>query len=410
MDILLNKTRAVQVMNRHNLDALVATLPENVVYASNYGGHGAYDYRGLQLYVILKRANIDDAVLIVPVSEVPAVACYPTWIKDIRTYGSFYTYGDPNPAGLQGIVRTIHEMRQSAPRGATAFGVLTSALADKGLASGRIGLDEMNITVPAWEKLKVALPHAELVPAFAIFREVRMVKTPAEVALIRQAFRVTEQALRDAISVIKEGASEFEVYQTFRESVAGQGGTFGFWTSGAGPHSAIPGITPSPELKLKKGDLYRLDCGSIWEHAWSDTGRTAVIGEPSPRQKQIYAALLHGVENALRITRPGQKASELFKAVVSTVREEAVPEYERHHTGHSIGLEFYEPPLVAPPSDSNVFLAGVGDIVLEAGMVLNLEAPYYDMGFGGLQIEKTVLITPTGWEPITANPNDMFIR
>ena len=410
MDVLLNRNRAIEVMTRDNLDALVATLPENVVYASNYGGHGAYDYRGLQLYVVLLRDDINDATLILPISEVTSLACHPTWIGDVRTYGTFYTYGKPEEARLTGAVKDIYSMRNSLPNFSRSHEALVSTLADKHVSEARIGVDEMNLTPAMWESLRRAIPKAELIPAFSTFREIRMIKTPAEIALIRQAFAVTEQALRDAISAIGEGVTEFEVYQTFRESVISQGALFGFWTSGAGPHSAIPGITPSTDLRLKRGDLYRFDCGSIWAHAWSDTGRTAVVGEPSPRQKRIYNALLTAVEAGLSITKPGTKVSDLFNTIVAVVREQAVPEYQRHHTGHSIGLEFYEPPLVAPPSNTNVFLPGVGDIALERGMVLNLEAPYYEPGFGGLQIENTVLITEDGWEPITTNSNEMFRR
>lgn len=410
MDILLNKPRAIEIMERYGLDALIATLPENVVYASDYGGHGAFDYRGLQLYVILPREDIEQAAIIVPTSEIPALACHPSWIQDIRIYGSFYAYRPPEPAAPQGIVQRIQEMRESVPRYSDALTALKETLTAKGLSGGRLGVDEMNLPPPLWDRVKSALPKAVIAPAFAMFRETRMIKTPSEINRIRRAFQVTEQALRDAIATIREGIAEFEVYQAFRESVTAQGGNFAFWTSGGGPHSALPGITPSPELKLKKGDIYRFDCGSTWEHAWSDTGRTAIVGEPSPLQRKIYTALVHGVEAALEITRPGTKASELFDTVVSVVREEAVPDYRRHHTGHSIGLEFYEPPLIAPPSDTNVLLPGAADIALEPGMVLNLEAPYYSMGFGGLQIEDTVLVTETGWEAITMNPREIFVR
>ena len=76
---------------------------------------------------------------------------------------------------------------------------------------------------------------------------------------------------------------------------------------------------------------------------------------------------------------------------VETIRRSGLPDYRRHHVGHGIGLEMYEAPLVEENSDA----------LLEAGMVINVETPYYESGYGGFQVEDTIVVTETGEELLT---------
>ena len=96
-------------------------------------------------------------------------------------------------------------------------------------------------------------------------------------------------------------------------------------------------------------------------------------------------------EAAQNITRPGTRVSELFTAAVEVARKGS-PEYQRTHIGHGIGLELYEPPSINPASD----------IILEEGMVFNVEPPYYELGLGGFQVEDTVVVTDKGFRFLTS--------
>jgi Xaa-Pro aminopeptidase len=99
-----------------------------------------------------------------------------------------------------------------------------------------------------------------------------------------------------------------------------------------------------------------------------------------------------GQEAALKTVRPGVRVGDLFVAAVDTIRRSGLPDYRRHHVGHGIGLEMYETPLLVEGSDAR----------LEAGMVINIETPYYESGYGGFQVEDTVLVTEAGGELLTA--------
>jgi Xaa-Pro aminopeptidase len=81
------------------------------------------------------------------------------------------------------------------------------------------------------------------------------------------------------------------------------------------------------------------------------------------------------------------------------VREAGIPHFRRHHAGHGIGIEPYEPP----------FLTETSEEILEEGMVLNVETPYYEMGFGGVQLEDTIVITNDGYRPLTKLNRDLLV-
>jgi Xaa-Pro dipeptidase len=146
---------------------------------------------------------------------------------------------------------------------------------------------------------------------------------------------------------------------------------------------------------LKEGTVIRFDVGCKLEGYWSDIARLfAFRGEPPPRLEQYYRAMVAGEEEAIRIMRPGAVARDVFHATVEAVRAAGVPHYNRHHVGHAIGLEVYEVPLLGPADDTP----------LEAGMIFEVETPYYEIGFAGVQIEDTVIVREDGGEMITTLP------
>ena len=92
----------------------------------------------------------------------------------------------------------------------------------------------------------------------------------------------------------------------------------------------------------------------------------------------------------MSITKPGTRVAELFDIAVETARK-GIPDYQRTHIGHGIGLELYEPPSINPTSE----------IVLEEDMVINVEPPYYELGLGGFQVEDTIVVTDSGFRFLT---------
>jgi hypothetical protein len=167
--------------------------------------------------------------------------------------------------------------------------------------------------------------------------------------------------------------------------------------------------TTVPARELVPGDLIRLDIGCRYLHYFADTARTLVVGEASPTQRKAYAAIRAGVQAACERIRPGTRVSELFDVCMGTIRKSGLPDYERHHCGHSIGLEMYEPPMVVGGGrSSDIFARGL-DRPLEPGMIVNIEAPLYHLGFGGMNVEDTLLVTATGAEWLTLLDREMVV-
>jgi Xaa-Pro aminopeptidase len=82
-----------------------------------------------------------------------------------------------------------------------------------------------------------------------------------------------------------------------------------------------------------------------------------------------------------------------------SVVQKQIPDYRRRHCGHSIGLRPYDGLLVAADEAT----------VLEANMVLNIEVPYYGIGWGGMQLEDTIVVTEDGWTPLTTMTHDLIV-
>jgi Xaa-Pro aminopeptidase len=86
-----------------------------------------------------------------------------------------------------------------------------------------------------------------------------------------------------------------------------------------------------------------------------------------------------------------------------------LPGFERHHCGHSIGLELYEPPMVVGEGRTSDIFAQGPDRLLESGMLVNIEAPLYHLGFGGMNVEDTLLVTATGAEWLTGADRQLHV-
>ena len=188
-----------------------------------------------------------------------------------------------------------------------------------------------------------------------------------------------------ATSIAREGITEYELCREFERSIVSQGGQPRFTLIRFG-RNGIAGQRRPDRTPLAKGDTLWFDTGARYEGYWSDLARTFSLGEPSPRVRQIYAALLEGEKAGIAGTRVNMIASEIFHIAMDAVRKAGHPEYERHHVGHGIGLEVYEGPSLSPTSKE----------VIEEGTVINIETPYYEFGLGALHVEDPYVVKADG--------------
>jgi Xaa-Pro aminopeptidase len=144
----------------------------------------------------------------------------------------------------------------------------------------------------------------------------------------------------------------------------------------------------------------RFDVGCTYDGYWSDIGRTAVVGEPSDLQASRYRAILAGETAQLEVVRAGITGKELFDAAVDAVEAAGLAPYRRHHCGHGIGTSVYEPPSVSPMG---------ADAVLREGMVLCVETPFYQIGWGGMMVEDCFMVTAQGCQLLTSTDRHMRV-
>lgn len=387
--MLANVERAQAVLRDAGIDALVVTRPENVRYLTELPLELPISL-GLPVAAVLRRDPFGVTEIVAPrvmAGSIPAETAEGT---RVRLYGRFFALAEQRDR-LGPPERTALGLLETAPgEGQTFDDAVRSAVAGLS-ASTTMAWDE-----PRLGAVLVDAGRAPLADGDAVSRRIRQVKTPAEIDRIRRAAAIAEQVELDLISASAAGADWAEVVRAVPHLVTGRGGTPGFFTGGA---SWQGGFVFAPHsLTLSKGDLVRLDVGLSVDGYWADTGRTVSLGEPSEVVRRRYAAIRSGVEAVLNAIRPGVTFATLYEIAIGEVRR-TIPAYQRHHCGHAIGLRPYDGELVAP-----------GETVpLEAGMTVNVEVPYYEIGWGGMQLEETVVVEPGGCRALTTLGRDIFV-
>ena len=169
------------------------------------------------------------------------------------------------------------------------------------------------------------------------------------------------------------------------------------------------GIFPPSAKKLEAGDLLRTDVGIYLNSLHSDICATAVLGEPTAKQKKLFEAGQAGLARCLDLCKPGARPSELLDGLNRGVKQAGVSDH-KEFVGHTIGIEAREFPFefTAPKKLSSPFLPETTDVPLEENMVINVEVALVELGFGGIQIEHTLLITGNGFEFMTAEPRELI--
>jgi Xaa-Pro aminopeptidase len=223
-------------------------------------------------------------------------------------------------------------------------------------------------------------------------RRLRRNKEADEVELLRRCMQATDAGHARAREVVREGASEFDVYravQTAAMETLGQPGLV--YGDFRGVNAAVPKAGGLPtDYKLTRGDLFILDYSVVLAGYRSDFTNTLAVGDPSDEQQMLFRlceAAMTGGENSLK---SGVRAADVYAAVSQPLEEGgygALP----HHAGHGIGLGHPEPPILVPESQD----------VLEVGDVVTLEPGLYVEGIGGMRIENNYLITENGAEKLS---------
>ncbi|HEX9017668.1 MAG TPA: Xaa-Pro peptidase family protein [Anaerolineaceae bacterium] len=277
-----------------------------------------------------------------------------------------------------------------------AFNLAAQAL---GLDGKRIGVEPTRMRVLELRFLEAALPKAQFVSGEAALGELRMCKDAEEIAAMRQAVRIAQNALQATLPMIKAGVTEQQIASElfFNLLRAGTDIDLPFMpiVSG-GPHSADPHASPS-DRPLQKGDLLVIDWGAIYHGYVSDLTRTFAIGEIEPEFHRIYELVKIANQTGRAAGKPGLAAGAVDAAAREVIEDGGYGKFFFHRVGHGIGLEGHEPP----------YMFGENTLVLKPGMAYTVEPGIYLPERGGVRIEDDVVVTENGAETLSDLPRDL---
>jgi Xaa-Pro dipeptidase len=382
-----HRARLTAVLEAEGLDALVATTPENLYYVSGFRSIAHALFRGLELYAVFTRQGTG---LVIPFIDTTGVAAEEIAVDHVACYGKFFFEYADDPGAIGRKVRDW-----TAAPAPSASDALAGMLGDLAVLGGRIGLDEAGLFPQAWRTVETRVAGTTVVPAYQLFRTARTIKSPEEVARLERAAQIAEDGVAAVLAMLAPGVTERQAAAVYEAEVLRAGAEPFFTVVTIGERAALADVYPS-DRALRPGDLVRFDLGCVYRSYRSDISRTAVLGRPTEKQARYYAAALAGEQAAIAAMKPGVPVRDLFELAVRITREAGLPHYQRHHVGHGIGLEPYDPPTISAAATA----------VLEPGMVFCVETPYYEHGWGGVQVEDAVEVTASGVRRLTrSSPN-----
>ena len=255
-----------------------------------------------------------------------------------------------------------------------------------------LAVEKDALTVRVFEAIERILPHASFPDASPLLTELRLRKSPAELAAIRAAGVIVDECLAEVPSLLRSGAREAEIAFALDGLVrrcGGEGTPFDTIVLG-GPNAALPHGTPG-ERELGEGDMVIVDFGAVRGGYCADVTRTFAVGEPGAREREIYDVVQEAQEAGCAAIRPGVTCAEVDAAARSVVEAAGYGELFVHRTGHGLGLEVHEPPSLVAGEDR----------VLEPGVVVTVEPGIYVPGVTGVRIEDDVAVTEDGFVRLT---------
>jgi Xaa-Pro aminopeptidase len=282
--------------------------------------------------------------------------------------------------------------------------VIARELNRRGWANRRIGLevDSNYLTVRRWQALTAAFPAASFVDFGEVLRELRLRKSPDEVALLRRAANIADRALVAAVTAAGEGRNEREAAaaasRTFLE-LGADSPRVGVVTSGSRATSLHGGLGSH---RLERGDLLHMELVPQVHGYSARIMRPTAIGAASPTQVDTARVLVELQDRQLAAMKPGIVAADVDRIVREGVLAAKLRDRYDNATGYKLG---YYAPWSPRTSDFTRLFVPTATWALESGMVFHMY-----VSAQGLAFSETVLVTDGGVERLTQTERILFVR
>jgi len=274
------------------------------------------------------------------------------------------------------------------------------ALAAALAPSTRLGLEAHAVTWAQQRDLARALVGHELVPTDGLVEQLRRVKEAGEVARIRAACAIADDALAALLPRLADGPTERDFALELEVEMRRRGASGNSFDPivASGPNGAKPHARPSTR-PVERGELVVIDFGCVVDGYCSDMTRTVSVGDPGPDARHVWDVVRASQWAGREAVRAGADCAAVDRACRDVIVAAGWGDAFVHGTGHGVGLEIHEAPRVAASARDT----------LEPGSVVTVEPGVYLPGVGGVRIEDTVVVTPLGADPLTEFPKDLVL-
>ena len=356
------------------VDVLLVRGPENICYLTGYETPGYYGYHCL---VISPDA---EPVMVLRRLEQPNVWEF-SWLAESEIIPD---------------TRVPHE-------------VTVEVLRDRGLAARRIGVDKAAyfFTVEEYEALVASLPEATFVNAAGLVEQARLVKSEAEIDIMRGCARMLDGGMRAGVDAVRAGATEDDIAAEVHRVLVGAGSEYPslphFICSG--PRLSMPHATWRGRV-LEKGDPVFFELSATKYRYSASLMLTACDGEPEPRVRHFADACLAGLQAAKDTIAPGVTCEEVDAALHGAFEKAGIGQYHAHRAGYSIGLGF-------PPDwgEGHILSLKQGEQrPLERNMTFHLVPAAFIYRETGAGFSATVRVTDDGCEDLSAFPRELIVK
>jgi Xaa-Pro dipeptidase len=360
--------RARELLSREKLDAMMLTGGTSLIY-----------YTGIRWWLSERLF-----ALIFPAKGAPFYVC-PAFEEDRAREQIASAPGGKNPD-----IRLWQEDEDPYER-------IAQGLKDRGIASGRLGMEE-TVRFVFSDGVSRAAPGLRIVSATPVTAGCRMIKTAHELALMKLANEVTLAAYEAAYRSTKEGMTQNDFGRLVSLAHERQGFSGGASIQ-VGENSALPHGSAKPQT-IREGTILLMDGGCKVEDYESDISRTVVLGKPTDKMKKVFEIVHRAQSTALAAARPGVECQAVDAAARKVITDAGYgPDYKyfTHRVGHGIGMDGHEWPYLVR-----------GDTVpLAPGMCFSDEPGIYIRGEFGVRLEDDMHITENGAELFTPQSPDL---
>lgn len=417
MQPLLNKAQAQAVMEEYDLAGMLALNPVNIYYLTNTTPIGVKMRWEYPSFASLPRDPDQPAFLITTTAQLWDLVNGDRWVPEIIAYSGPANWQDY--VGADALSATVEPeagnrgfvIRNDTPLGwreqawadsqknyqpsPTPEWGLARAMKESGITKGRVAVDDMRIAY-SLQNIGVA-DDIEFVDGDNLFRRIRYIKSEPEIDLMRVAgARNADAALATARS-IEKGMSFPEIERMFGAECALRGNTITF---------IIAGVTLGllPDAEVVPGKPFLIDAVSNFREYHGDFARTIVLGEPNKEVVKRADAQQAAREATFSILKPGTKYSDIRAAGFEAFKKAGGNPDTLIVNPHSLGLQHTDQPY----RDDTPWQVGE-DLELKKGMVITVDLPFIEVGFGAGHNEDLLLITEDGYEPMHSEEQPLVI-